>query len=139
VISALSAGAHPSNSAAIRPVASTALAKSMPANHSHGAVQRDIGVKDSVRLTVREDPLPRSERKHRAAADRRGRLRMPSVGVMQISLDKRRADILGLGVRQQWADLRPGAVSANEKLGAHARPVGEGQRVPAAAQHRDAR
>jgi hypothetical protein len=103
----------------------------------HGAVQRDISVKDGVRLTVREDPLSRSERKQGAAADRLGRLRMPRVRVMQISLNERRADIFGLGVRQQRADLRPGAVSADEKFGFCCRPVGEGQRVPTVAKRRD--
>jgi hypothetical protein len=52
------------------------------------AVQGDIGVKNGARLTVREDPLPRSERKHGAGANRLGRLRMTRVGVMQEGLDK---------------------------------------------------
>lgn len=38
---------------------------------------------------------------------------MPLVGVVQVGVDERRADVLGLGVGQQWTDLRPGAVGTD--------------------------
>ena len=59
------------------------------------AVQLDVGVQDAPRLAVGDDPLPRGEREHRAAADRRGRRRVPLVGVVQVGLDERGADVLG--------------------------------------------
>ena len=80
-----------------------------------GAVQLDVGVQDAAGLAVRDDPLARGERVHRAAADRFGGRRVPFVDVVQVGLDERRADVLGRRVGQQRPDLRPGAVGADEE------------------------
>ena len=102
-----------------------------------GAVQLDVRVKDVLRLAVRDDPLSRGERQHRAAADRFGRRGVPRAGVVQVGLDEHRADVFGLRVGEQRADLRPGAVGTDEEAGGHGRPVGEGQLVPAVAEGLD--
>jgi hypothetical protein len=47
---------------------------------------------------MRDDPLSRGERVHRAVADGFGGRGVPLVGVVQVGLDERGANILGLGV-----------------------------------------
>jgi hypothetical protein len=98
VISALSAGAHPFEFGRDTPRRRDGIGEVDAGEPLHGAVQRDIGVKGSARLTMREDPLPRSEREHGAAADRLGRVRMPRVCITEVGLDERGADIFGLDV-----------------------------------------
>jgi hypothetical protein len=101
------------------------------------AVQLHVRVQDVPRLAVRDDPLSRGERVHRAAADRFGRRGVPLADVVQVGLDEGGADVLGRGAGQQRADLRPGAVGTDEEAGRRGRPVGEGQLVPPVAEGLD--
>ena len=86
-------------------------------------VQRDVRVKNVSGLAVGENPLARRGRKHAAAPDRLGRRGVPRVDVVKIGLNERRADILGLRPGKQRPDLRPGAVSADEKAAGYSRSV----------------
>jgi hypothetical protein len=93
--------------------------------------ESDVGVQDAVGFPVPEDPLARRDGEQGTAADRLGRRGVPFIGVVQVGLDERRADILGFGVGQQRADLRPGAVGTDEQADGDGRTIREGQLVPA--------
>jgi hypothetical protein len=62
---------------------------------------------------------------------------MPVVGVLEVGLDERRADVGGRGVGHQRPDPGPGPVGAHQQLGGHGHPVGEDQLVTAVAARGD--
>src|ERR1700722_14867697 len=59
---------------------------------------------------------------------------MPGISVMEESLYKHGSDIGGTRIRDEGANLGPGAVSANQKLSGCCRTVGKGQQMFAATQ-----
>ena len=87
--------------------------------------ERDVGVQDAVGLAVGEDALAGREGEHGPVADGLCAGRVARVGVEQVRLDERGADVLGLRVGQQRPDPRPGAVRADHEARGHGRPVRE--------------
>ena len=98
-----------------------------------GPRQRHVGMQDAPRLAMGENSLAGSRRHHRASADRSRRRDVSFVRLVQVGLDERRTRERGRGVGDEWSDLRPGTIRADEEIGAHGRSVGEGQLVPALA------
>ena len=135
VIRAVSSGAQPSNSAAIR--ACPAVGEVDAGEPVLRLGQRHVGVQDPAGLAVGLDPLAGDEASSRAAADRLAPRGVPLVGVEQVRLDERRADVLGRRVGQQRPDARPRAVRADEQARGDGRAVGEGHLVPAVAERAD--
>ena len=100
VMSAVSSGAHCVNSAATLGRRSGWAGEVEAGDPVLWLGERDVRVQDAAGLAVREDPLARRDCHQGAGANCFGRRGVALVGVVEVGLDERDADILGLGVGQ---------------------------------------
>lgn len=103
VMSATSAGAQPTNSAAIWADAAAGSVKSMPPAPLRRTLQGHMGVQDASGLAMRQAALARYHCEHAAAAHRRRARRVADVRVGQPGLDEEDAGVGGLRLRDERA------------------------------------
>ena len=97
-----------------------------------------VRVQDVMRFAVRQDALAGSEGEERSTPDGLRAGEVALVGVRQVGLDVRGAEVLGPGVGHERPHLRPGSVGADEQARGDRRSVVEGDLVLSAIEGADA-